>query len=146
MQAGDVQRITGLNAFGEPFRGRKIGGVKARHGLEGPAAGQPFASRRYNANESAEQAVMDADTRAAEAARQRGEQRAMQGAQMPTPEAPKRQGQLVASTGGGYKWANGDELDQMDRLKADARKKARQTTDYQRRTRPQTYYPAANVA
>lgn len=156
---GDVPRITGLNAFGEPFRGRKIRGVSAEVRAVGQAYSRaqsadrnPLAPRSYgNQAQWAEQKLAEAEeagekhrNRMAKEAAERGREKA-KSASGTTP-APKRAGQLIASAGGGYKWASGDELDKMDEQKAAARRKARGTHDYMRRTRPETVFPVQNVA
>ncbi len=156
---GEVPRITGLNAFGEPFRGRKIRGVSAEVRAVGQAYSRaqsadrnPLAPRSYgNQAQWAEQKLAEAEeagekhrNRMAEEAAERGREKAKDASGTTT--APKRAGQLIASAGGGYKWASGDELDKMDEQKAAARRKARGTHDYMRRTRPETAFPVQNVA
>lgn len=156
---GDVPRITGLNAFGEPFRGRKIRGVGAAERAVGQAYSRaqsadrnPLAPRSYgNQAQWAEQKLDAAEeagekhrNRMAEEAAERGREKAKAASGTTTP--PKRAGQLIASTSGGYKWASGDDLDKMDEQRAAARRKARGTHDYMRRTRPETVFPAQNVA
>jgi hypothetical protein len=134
-----------LNAFGQPFRGSKIRGVQARRFMGGPSQGALSTRPRYSAREAADEAVVQADFNAANTARAAGMKRAEQ--QFSGPPAPKkREGMLVASAGGGYKWQSGEQLDAADAARAEARKKARQTRNYSPNVRPPTYFPPENVA
>lgn len=132
-----------LNAFGEPFRGSKIGGVKARRYMGEPSQG-PLSDRRYNMREEAEKEAMRQDRAEQERAAARGQAAAGGGSQS-QPAAPKRQGQLVPTAGGGSKWASGEELDRMEAAKAKARKKGRMQI-FKQPTRPMTSVPFENVA
>jgi hypothetical protein len=127
-QPRQLQQYQRLNAFGEPFRGSKIGGVKARRYMGGPSQG-PLSERRYNMREEAEKEAIRQDRAEQESAAARGMAAAGGGASQSQPSAPKRQGQLVPTAGGGSKWASGAELDAMDRAKAQARRQARRTMD-----------------
>jgi hypothetical protein len=88
----------------------------------------PLSDRRYNVREEAEKEATRQDRAEMEQAAARGMAAAGGGSQS-QPSAPKRQGQLVPTAGGGSKWASGDELDRMDSMKAKARKQARRTMD-----------------
>lgn len=119
-----------LNAFGQPFRGSKIRGVQARRYMGGPSQGSLATRPRYNAREAAEEAVAQADFNSRQADRAAGMKRAeeefqkkTQGQIMGPPAPKKREGMLVASAGGGYKWQTGEQLDAADAAKAEARKK-----------------------
>ncbi len=142
-----------LNAFGQPFRGSKIRGVQARRTMGGPSQGPLSTRPRYNAREAAEEAVVQADFNSRKADRAAGMKRAeeefqkkTQGQIMGPPAPKKREGMLVASVGGGYKWQTGEQLDAADAAKAEARRKARQTRNYSPNVRPPTYFPPENVA
>jgi len=127
-QPRKLQQYQRLNAFGEPFRGSKIGGVQARRYMGGGDQG-PLSDRRYNVREAAEAEAKRQDRADMEAAAARG-MAAAGGGNQSQPTAPAaRQGQLVPTAGGGMKWASGAELDAMDRAKAQARKQARRTMD-----------------
>lgn len=128
--AGDVPRITGLNSFGQPFRGRKIMGI-----------GSDLKDIRADQADQAERA----------AAAERGRQMALRMAaatSSPTAAAPaKRPGQMIPGNApGASRWASGDELDRMEKKKSSARKRARQTTNYMPRVRTLTYAPMERMA
>lgn len=97
--SGEVPRITGLNSFGEPFRGNKIRGVQAKRymggGNQGPLSARPV----YNAKVEAEKAVVEGERKEREAAAQRGRQASIQ-ANAPSaaasPPKPKPTGRLAA--------------------------------------------------
>jgi hypothetical protein len=144
MQQPRQQQYQRLNAFGEPFRGSKIGGVKARRYMGGPSQG-PLSERRYNMREEAEKEAMRQDRAEQESAAARGMAAAGGGTSQSQPAVPKRQGQLVPTAGGGSKWASGEELDRMDEMKAKARKKGRMRM-FKQPTRPMTFAPSENVA
>jgi hypothetical protein len=126
MQTQQYQR---LNAFGQPFRGSKIRGVQAKRYMGGPSQGALSTRPTYNAREEAEKEAMRQDRAEREQAAARGMAAAGTASQS-QPAAPKRQGQLVPTVGGGSKWASGEELDRMDKMKAKARKKARELMEY----------------
>jgi hypothetical protein len=129
MQTRQAQQYQRLNAFGEPFRGSTIRGVQARRYMGGPSQG-PLSGRRYNAREEAEKEAMRQDRAEMEQAAARGQAAAGGGASQSQPTAPKkREGMLIPTVGGGSKWASGEELDRMDKMKAKARKQARRTMD-----------------
>jgi hypothetical protein len=128
-QPRKLQQYQRLNAFGEPFRGSKIGGVQARRYMGGGDQGPLSTRPRYNVREEAEAEAMRQERADMEAAAARG-MAAAGGGNQSQPTAPAaRQGQLVPTAGGGMKWASGAELDAMDRAKAQARKQARRTMD-----------------
>jgi len=149
-----LQQYQRLNAFGEPFRGSKIGGVQARRYMGEPSQGA-LSDRRYNVREEAEKEAMRQDRAEQEQAAARGQaaagaakpaQQAAAGAAKPAQQAaPKREGQLIPTVGGGSKWASGDELDRMDEMKAKARKKGRMRM-FKTPTAPMTSAPSEHVA
>ena len=128
---GNVPRITGLNAFGQPFRGRQIHGVgKAErdvgyaYGREQTSMNGPLASRGGNQAQFAERKLAEAEeagethrNRMDEEAAERGREKAKAAAGM----APKkREGMLVSGPGGSAVWKTGEELDRAERGKARA--------------------------
>lgn len=128
-QPRQQQQYQRLNAFGEPFRGSKIGGVQARRYMGGGDQG-PLSNRRYNVREEAEKEAMRQDRAAMKQTAARGQAAAGSGGASQSQQAtPKREGQLIPTVGGGSKWASGKELDRMDAMKAKARKQARKTMD-----------------
>ena len=132
------------NAFGEPFRGSKIRGVQARRYMGGGDQGPLSTRPTYNVREEAEKEAMRQDRAEMEAAAARGQ--AAAGAAKPAQQAaPKREGQLIPTAGGGSKWASGDELDRMDEMKAKARKKGRMRM-FKTPTAPMTFAPSEYVA
>jgi hypothetical protein len=127
MQTQQYQR---LNAFGQPFRGSKIRGVQAKRYMGGPSQGALSTRPTYDAREEAEKEAMRQDRAEMEQAAARGQAAAGGGASQSQPTAPKkREGMLIPTVGGGSKWASGEELDRMDKMKAKARKQARRTMD-----------------
>ena len=142
-QPRQLQQYQRLNAFGEPFRGSKIRGVQARRYMGEPSQGA-LSDRRYNVREEAEKEAMRQDRAEMEQAAARGQ--AAAGAAKPAQQAaPKREGQLIPTAGGGSKWASGDELDRMDEMKAKARKKGRMRM-FKTPTAPMTFAPSEYVA
>lgn len=142
-QPRQLQQYQRLNAFGEPFRGSKIRGVQARRYMGEPSQGA-LSDRRYNVREEAEKEAMRQDRAEMEQAAARGQ--AAAGAAKPAqPAAPKREGQLIPTVGGGSKWASGDELDRMDEMKAKARKRGRMRM-FKTPTAPMTFAPSEYVA
>ena len=154
-QPRQLQQYQRLNAFGEPFRGSKIRGVQARRYMGGGDQGPLSTRPTYNVREEAEKEAMRQDRAEMEAAAARGQaaagaakpaQQAAAGAAKPAqPAAPKREGQLIPTVGGGSKWASGDELDRMDEMKAKARKKGRMRM-FKTPTAPMTFAPSEYVA
>jgi hypothetical protein len=129
-QPRKLQQYQRLNAFGEPFRGSKIGGVQARRYMGGGDQGPLSTRPRYNVREEAEAEAMRQERVDMEAAAARGMAAAGGGASQSQPTAPKRrEGMLIPTAGGGSKWASGAELDRMNTMKAKARKQARRTMD-----------------
>jgi len=137
---GEVPRITGLNAFGQPFRGRRIHGVgKAErdagyaYGREQTSMRGPLANRGGNQAQFAERKLAEAEevgemhrNRMAEQAAERG--RAKANAAVGT--APKkREGMLVPGPSGGAVWKTGKELDRAERGKARAEARKRMATE-----------------
>ena len=153
-QPRQQQQYQRLNAFGEPFRGSKSRGVQARRYMGGGDQG-PLSNRRYNVREEAEKEAMRQDRAEQEQAAARGQaaagaakpaQQAAAGAAKPAQQAaPKREGQLIPTVGGGSKWASGDELDRMDEMKAKARKRGRMRM-FKTPTAPMTSAPSEYVA
>lgn len=136
---GDVPRITGLNSFGQPFRGKKIRGVGSEERAVGRAYSREmanghntgslatrgdgsqgnFAARKIDEAEDAHDAANE--RRGAEAA-ERG--RAAAQAATGTATAPKRQGQLVTTGQGRSKWMSGEAMDGMEKARVEARQKS----------------------
>lgn len=127
-QPRKLQQYQRLNAFGEPFQGSQIRGVQARRYMGGPSQGA-LSDRRYNVREEAEKEAMRQDRAEQEAAAARGQAAAGGGASQAQQAAPKREGMLIPTAGGGSKWASGDELDRMDAMKEKARRQARKAMD-----------------
>ncbi len=144
---GSVPRITGLNAFGEPFRGKKIMGVGAEKRRIAAAydkaryAGHPsqrkewgsqaeFAEEKYREHDEAQRAAAVARGRAqaeADAARLAGA-----GSQSQSPDAdksvraPKKPGTLVpGNSPGSSVWKTDEEIAADEKRMADARVEAR---------------------
>jgi hypothetical protein len=112
--------------------------------MGGPSQGA-LSERRYNFREEAEKEAMRQDRAEMESAAARG-QAAAGGSSPSQPTAPKkREGMLIPTAGGGSKWASGEELDRMDKMKAKARKKGRMQM-FKQPTRPMTSVPFENVA
>lgn len=149
-----------LNAFGQPFTGRRIMGVGAAERRVGQAYSRLSSKERSDyGNQSNFAAEKLAEHEMQMAGQQR--QQAMQAAEMGRakaqasvgPPAPaKRSGMLVPSAGGGSKWMTGEELTAQE----EARKKQRKRDPYGYRFRgvpqpqfstpPPTLMAADNIA
>lgn len=139
MSSGPMPRITGMNSFGQPFRGNKIRGVGAEERAVGRAYSREmanghntgslatrgdgsqgnFAARKIDEAEDAQDAANE--RRGAEAI-ERGRMKAQ--AATGTVTAPKRQGQLVETGPGRSKWMSGEAMDGMEKARVEARQKS----------------------
>jgi len=137
MMSGDAPRITGLNSFGQPFRGNKIRGVGAEERRVGLAYSRelnrgtgPLSTRHQDGSQGnfAERKIAEAQV-AAQAANERGAQEAVARgrtqaqAATGTATTPKRRGQLIETGPGRSKWVSGEEMDAMNKARVEARKK-----------------------
>lgn len=149
MYSGDVPRTTGLNSFGQPFRGKRIRGVgreehavgmaysAARRNQTGPLSARgpdsqgAFAQRKLDEAEAAQRHAME--TRAQEAA-EKG--RAAAQTAMNPPAPAKRQGQMIETGPGRSRWMSGDDMTAMEEQTKKARMSARRTVNYSKPRAP----------
>ena len=149
MYSGDVPRTTGLNSFGQPFRGKRIRGFgreerkvglaysDAQRRQSGPLSTRDtdsqgaFAQRKLDEAAAAQRQAME--TRAQEAV-EKG--RAAAQAAMNPPAPAKRQGQMIETGPGRSRWMSGDDMDAMEAQKKKARLSARRTVNYSKPRAP----------
>ncbi len=136
MMSGDAPRITGLNSFGQPFRGNKIRGVGAEERRVGLAYSRelsrgtgPLSTRHQDGSQGnfaerkiaeAQEVAQTANERRAQEAVERGRTKAFAATGPAT--APKRPGQLIETGPGRSKWVSGDEMDAQEKARVEARK------------------------
>ena len=164
MMSGDAPRITGLNSFGQPFRGNKIRGVGAEERAVGRAYSREmanghntgslatrgdgsqgnFAARKIGEAQVAAQA---ATQRGAQEAVARGRTQAQAATATGTATTPKRRGQLIETGRGRSKWVSGEEMSSMENKTRRARREARnRTPNYQPRVKPELAVPIDRMA